>query len=106
MKRPVVARFYLIKSQWTAFSEFYTNNPSGILTSEILNKPPNESTEKGDGGHAVVLVGYNKDYLYFMNSWGPTWADGGLFRIANTDVLKLNYYDVFWYLSDLTKEEI
>jgi hypothetical protein len=41
-----------------------------------------------------------------MNSWGPKWADGGLFRVENTDVLNLCSYDVFWYLSDLTKEEI
>jgi hypothetical protein len=47
MKRPVVARFSLIKSQWRAFSEFFSqeNNPSGILTSKILDKYPKESTK-------------------------------------------------------------
>lgn len=53
-------------------------------------------------GHAVVLVDYTKDYLRFMNSWGSKWADGGFFKVANTDVLKAKYYDVYYDESDLT----
>ncbi len=48
-----------------------------------------------------MLVGYGKGYLRFMNSWGPQWAEGGFFKIADTNVLKLSYFDVFWYVSDL-----
>lgn len=29
------------------------------------------------GGHAVTLVGYNKDGFIIRNSWGEQWADGG-----------------------------
>jgi len=39
-------------------------------------------------GHAVLCVGYNDDGQYFRvkNSWGPSWGEGGYFRIAYNDV--------------------
>jgi hypothetical protein len=41
-----------------------------------------------EGGHAVVIVGYNDADQAFIvrNSWGPEWGEGGYFRIAYTDV--------------------
>lgn len=30
-----------------------------------------------DSGHFVVLWGYDEKYIYFRNSWGPTWGRGG-----------------------------
>jgi len=42
-------------------------------------------TGKSLGGHAVVMVGWGEDngtpYWTCKNSWGPTWAEGGFFRI-------------------------
>jgi len=32
-------------------------------------------------GHAVALIGYNKDYLIGLNSWGTDWGDNGLFYV-------------------------
>jgi len=29
-------------------------------------------------GHFVVAVGYDKDYIYFLNGWGDTWGRGGM----------------------------
>ena len=29
------------------------------------------------GGHAVLVCGYDKDKLYFENSWGKRWGTGG-----------------------------
>ena len=29
------------------------------------------------GGHAVILVGYNKDGFIVRNSWGQNWGDKG-----------------------------
>ena len=43
--RPCVAKFHLSGQQWGNFSKFYRNNPTGILTKEILNENnyyPNE----------------------------------------------------------------
>ena len=30
-------------------------------------------------GHAVTLIGWNKDYIIGQNSWGKDWGDDGLF---------------------------
>merc|ERR1719203_342887 len=31
--------------------------------------------------HAVVLVGYGKDYWHIQNSWGDRWGEGGFVRL-------------------------
>ena len=40
-----------------------------------------------DGGHAVALIGWGVDtngvpYWLCQNSWGPSWGEGGFFRIV------------------------
>ncbi|MBF0318482.1 MAG: hypothetical protein HQL01_01580 [Nitrospirae bacterium] len=42
-----------------------------------------------EGGHYVLVVGYNNDGQYFIvkNSWGTDWGESGFFRIA---------YDMVW----------
>ena len=103
--RPCVAKFHLSGQQWGNFCKFYRNNPTGILTKEILNEN-NYYPDEEPGGHAVVLTHICKDYLTFLNSWGNTWADKGYFKVKSADVLGASFYDVFWYISDLTNEEI
>lgn len=102
MKRPVLAGFQIFQSQWTAFSTFYQKNPEGILTSEELNRNPVSGPK---GGHAVVLVEYGRNYLKFMNSWGTDFGNQGFFKVSNTEVLNLYYFDVFWYETDLSPSE-
>ena len=34
------------------------------------------------GGHAMVIVGYDRDGVIVMNSWGESWGFGGFGRIA------------------------
>ena len=103
--RPCVAKFHLSGQQWGNFCKFYRNNPTGILTKEILNEN-NYYPDEEPGGHAVVLTHICKDYLTFLNSWGNTWTDKGYFKVKSADVLGASFYDVFWYISDLTNEEI
>jgi uncharacterized protein (TIGR03437 family) len=40
------------------------------------------------GGHAVLLVGYNDTEKYFVvkNSWGTDWGESGYFRIAYSEL--------------------
>lgn len=47
------------------------------------------STATMEGGHYVLVVGYNNDDQYFIvkNSWGTDWGESGFFRIA---------YDMVW----------
>ena len=103
--RPCVAKFSLTAQQWGNFSDFYKINKKGILTSEILNENK-EHPKSTPGGHAVVLTHISKDYLTFLNSWGSDWADNGYFRVKNAAVLGMSFCDIFWYISDLSQNEI
>ena len=38
------------------------------------------------GGHAVPVVGWNRDGLIIRNSWGSTWASGGYVTLPYDDV--------------------
>jgi C1A family cysteine protease len=42
-----------------------------------------EPRESSLGGHAVLVVGYNKKTERFLvkNSWGPSWGQGGYFTL-------------------------
>ena len=106
--RPCLCRFYLDRYGWHNFSEFFRNNPKGILTRNYINKRNFVLTQNDTaGGHAVVLISIEKCGLKFLNSWSKNWGDNGYFRIENENVLNdLQFMDVFWYESDLTQNEI
>ena len=48
--------------------------PTFNYTSEFWRERPGDSRK---GGHAVTVVGYNKDGFIIRNSWGKSWADNG-----------------------------
>ncbi|XP_044171755.1 uncharacterized protein LOC114970722 [Acropora millepora] len=102
-KRPVVATFHLTGAQWDQFGKFYDENPRRILTRSYLDSKHVSTSDAG--GHAVVLTSYDADSLRLMNSWGDDWAEQGFFRVQNSNVLGLEFFDVFWTLDDLTKKE-
>ena len=104
-KRPVLTTFFLDGKQWDAFSNFFKNNPRGILSEEDLQKTCKVNQPSESGGHAVVLTSYSIESLVFMNSWGRKWADDGFFSIANSKVLNCKFYDVYWTENDLTGAE-
>lgn len=39
---------------------------------------PRRKAGLDDGGHAFVIVGYDRNGFLVLNSWGPAWGDGGL----------------------------
>ena len=99
-KRPVLTTFFLDGKQWDAFSNFFKNNPRGILSEQDLQKTCKVNQPSESGGHAVVLTSYSIESLVFMNSWGRKWADD-----ANSKVLNCKFYDVYWTENDLTGAE-
>ena len=65
----------------------------------ILNNPT--ITESSLGGHAVVLVGYDKSANRFKvrNSWGPKWGQNGYFTMPFSYVTNKNLCDDFWVMT-------
>ena len=63
---------------------------------------PNTKREKLLGGHAVLLVGYDKTKKVFIvrNSWGTTWGDKGYFYMP-FDVIKPNMSSDYWIIKDV-----
>lgn len=60
------------------YSDFYAYN-SGIYSRTSTTR---------EGGHAVLLVGYDDTNQCFIvkNSWGTGWGESGFFRIAYTEL--------------------
>ncbi|XP_053396299.1 uncharacterized protein LOC128556181 [Mercenaria mercenaria] len=102
-KRPVVAKYRLTNEEWKTFRKFYDDNPTGILKKRDLDI--SRRTHDPTIGHAVVLTSYNSECLYLMNSWGEDFADIGFFRVANAEVLNLEFIDVYWREDDLSDRE-
>ena len=102
-QRPLVARYALYENQWHAFGKFWERpNHKGIMQAGSL---PVGDANTEYGGHAVTLFGIEGGALKLLISWGSDWADRGFFRIADGTVLGLEFYDVFFYESELTQKE-
>ena len=63
---------------------------------------PNTKREKLLGGHAVLLVGYNKTKKVFIarNSWGTNWGDKGYFYMP-FDIVKPNMSSDYWIIKSV-----
>lgn len=53
------------------------SSPSGIISWAEKDIFPLRVPKTIDGGHFVVLYGYDEKYIYFKNSWGPDWGRNG-----------------------------
>lgn len=51
------------------------------------------------GGHAMCLVGYDRDGFIVVNSWGRTWRDGGTARLTQDYVAWAGSTD-FWIVKN------
>lgn len=88
---PVVMGFYVYESFMS---------PSVARTG---NMPyPNTKRERLLGGHAVLLVGYDKTRKVFIvrNSWGDTWGDKGYFYMP-FDVVKPDMSSDYWIIKSV-----
>ena len=63
---------------------------------------PNTKREELLGGHAVLLVGYNKTKKVFIarNSWGTTWGDGGYFYMP-FEVISPDMSSDYWIIKSV-----
>lgn len=64
---------------------------------------PNVRHEKLLGGHAVLLVGYNKAKQVYIarNSWGPSWGDKGYFYMPFQVIQNNNMSGDFWIIKSV-----
>jgi C1A family cysteine protease len=65
-----------------------------------IMRMPTQST-RYDGGHAVLIVGYDRSKRLFevRNSWGGDWGDNGYFWAPYEFVLSGKWSDDFWFCS-------
>lgn len=70
---------------------------TGIVPLPTLN-------EQCLGGHAVLIVGYDKEKRRFKvrNSWGPDWGDQGHFWLPFDYVLNSDLAEDFWTVSKIS----
>jgi C1A family cysteine protease len=92
---PVTIGFYV-------YSSFQSRNvaKTGIMPYPNINK------EKLIGGHAVLLVGYDKTNNYFIarNSWGAGWGDKGYFYMPFQVIQNKNMSADFWVIKSVNNQ--
>ena len=65
---------------------------------------PNVNKERLLGGHAVLLVGYNKNNNTFIarNSWGTRWGDKGYFYMPFQVIQNNRMSSDFWVIQSIS----
>lgn len=75
-----------------------------VSVSRTGNMPyPNTKREKLLGGHAVLLVGYDKKRKVFIarNSWGDRWGERGYFYMPFAVVTNTSMSGDFWIIKSV-----
>jgi C1A family cysteine protease len=92
---PVIVGFYV-------YSSFQTQ----VVSKTGMMPYPNISKEYLLGGHAVLLVGYDKTNNYFIarNSWGANWGDKGYFYMPFRVIQNKNMSADFWIIKSVNNQ--
>jgi hypothetical protein len=75
----------------TVFSNFYNTGKNGVVSLPT-------SKDKNEGGHCVLIVGYDdtKKVFTLANSWGVFWGDSGYFTLPYEFIMNTDYsYDFY-----------
>jgi C1A family cysteine protease len=83
--------------------DVYSSFQSAAVTRTGLMPYPNVRRERLLGGHAVLLVGYNKNTKRFIarNSWGVNWGDRGYFYMPFQVIQNTTMSDDFWVVKSV-----
>lgn len=101
--------FYMAqKTDWDQFKNFWRTQPESALWSNFYS---GQYPDAGQGGHAVLCVGYNDSdpsnrYWIMVNSWGTTSGrPNGVFHVAMDIDYSAAIADgentLFWYTLDV-----
>jgi C1A family cysteine protease len=91
--RQCLAEGYPFVFGFTVYTAFMSNE---VKKSGVLNMP--QLSEKVEGGHAVVAVGYDDAQKRFVvrNSWGSGWGMKGYYTMPYDYLSDRNLSDDFW----------
>jgi C1A family cysteine protease len=89
---------YPIIMGFNVYTSFMSNN---VARTGVMPYP-NTKRERLLGGHAVLIVGYNKTKKVFIarNSWGTGWGDRGYFYMP-FDIIKPSMSDDYWIIKSV-----
>jgi C1A family cysteine protease len=81
----------------------YSSFTSSAVARTGMMPYPNTRTERLLGGHAVLLVGYNKSKNMFIvrNSWGKYWGQGGYFYMPFQVIQNTAMSNDFWIIKSI-----
>jgi C1A family cysteine protease len=73
------------------------------VTRTGLMSYPNKRRERLLGGHAVLLVGYDKTKQHYIvrNSWGTNWGDKGYFYMPFSVIQDTQMSSDFWIVKEV-----
>jgi len=89
---------YPIIMGFNVYTSFMSNN---VARTGVMPYP-NTKREVLLGGHAVLIVGYNKSkkILIARNSWGTGWGDNGYFYMP-FDIISPSMSDDYWIIKSV-----
>ena len=84
--------------------DVYSSFDSPAVARTGIMPYPNTKKEKLLGGHAVLIVGYNKnnDTFIVRNSWGKYWGDNGYFYMPFQVIKNNTMSSDFWIIKSIS----